>query len=269
MPTLSGNEARPVAYLEARDVAAGYGGARVVSGLSIQVGRGEIAAIVGPNGSGKSTFLKALVGLLPLLHGKILLEDADISHVQTAERARMGLGYVPQTRHIFGGLTVEENLRLGGYHLSKQAVRARIEEIVTQYPALAPMLHRPAHKLSGGEQKLVAIARVMMTRPTVYVLDEPASNLSADRANQLFREHLAQLAASGAAVLLVEQKAKLALEVANWAYLLVTGRLRMSASASGMLDDPAVAEMFLGELPDKAEETLGSLGTARSEVGEQ
>lgn len=265
----SAEESRSEPYLLACDISAGYGGTEVVSGVGVQVGHGEIAAIIGPNGSGKSTFLKALVGMLRPMRGRISLGDVDISRSTATERARMGLGYVPQTRHIFSGLTVEENLRLGGYCLRKQHVKSRIENIIALYPSLAPMLRRPAHKLSGGEQKLVAIARVMMTEPTIYVLDEPASNLSAGRANEFFREHLLQLAASGAAVLLVEQKAKLALEVADWAYLMVTGKLRMSASASAMLEDSTVAEMFLGEVPEDQPKTLKDRETIGSEVGEQ
>jgi len=158
---------------------------------------------------------------------------------------------------------VQENLRLGGYLLPKNEVQARIDEVVERFSSLAPLLRRSAHKLSGGERKLVAIGRVMMLRPSVYILDEPTSGLSPDLADRVLEEYVVGLASSGAAILLVEQKAKSALAISDWGYLLVAGKLRMSAAASAMLSDTSVAEMFLGQAIEEPD------GSARSQVGER
>jgi ABC-type branched-subunit amino acid transport system ATPase component len=263
MPTSSANGARPAAYLDVREVAAGYGREPVVTDLSIAVGQGEVACVVGPNGSGKSTLLKALLGVIPVMRGSVAVGGKDVTNMRCHALARLGLGYVPQTNNVFDTLTVEENLRLGGYLLHKGAAQARVDEVVARFSSLAPLLRRSAHKLSGGERKLVAIGRVMMLRPSVYVLDEPTSGLSPDLADRVLGEYVTGLAASGAAILLVEQRAKSALAISDWGYLLVAGRLMMSDAAATMLADTSVAEMFLGQA---AEEPGGS---TRSHAGER
>ena len=261
MPTSSADGQRPAAYLDVRDLAAGYGREPVVTGLRLAVGRGEVACVVGPNGSGKSTLLKALLGVIPVMRGSVVVGGEDVTNVRSHALARRGLGYVPQVGNVFDTLTVEENLRLGGYLLHKSEMQARVDEVVARFPTLAPLLRRSTHKLSGGERKLVAIGRVMMLRPSVYVLDEPTSGLSPDLADQILSEYVVGLASSGAAILLVEQKAKSALAISDWGYLLVAGKLMMSAVAATMLSDTSVAEMFLGQ-------AAGEPDSARSQVGE-
>ena len=248
MPTSSAEpQARPNRTLEVVNLAAGYGGSPIISGVSIDVGRSEVVAVIGPNGAGKSTLLKAIVGVIRSISGSVRLDDRDVTNLRTDELARMGIGYVPQSRDVFDTLTVHENLKMGGYSLERAEIPARVEEVLGIFPSLRPLLARTAHKLSGGERKLVAIARVMLIRPSVYVLDEPTSNLSADLAAELLHDHVARIKERGAAVLLVEQKAKAALEVADWAYLLVAGAVRMSVAAAVLLADDSVGEMFLGQ----------------------
>ena len=182
------------------------------------------------------------------MDGKIRLRGELITNLHTDEFARRGIGYVPQSRDVFDTLTVEENLRMGGYLLTREETNGRIEEILKTFPTLLPLVRRTAHKLSGGERKLVASARVMMLRPSMYVLDEPTSNLSMDLARDLLTEHVPRIAATGAAVLLVEQKAKAALEVSQWAYLMVAGAVSMSQPAADLLADETTAHRFLGKV---------------------
>jgi ABC-type branched-subunit amino acid transport system ATPase component len=251
MPISSADGSRPPHHLEVRDLAAGYGGSRIISGVSLGVGRNEVAAIVGPNGAGKSTLIKALVGVIPPIEGSVLHDGEDVTSLRTDELARRGIAYVPQARNVFPTLSVEENLKMGGYLLPKREVAARIEEVVATFPILAGLIRRHVHKLSGGEQKLVAVARVMMMRPSVYVLDEPTSGLSDKLSKQLLEEHVVRIKNSGAAIFLVEQKAMAALECSNWGYLLVSGVVHMSAAPGDMLGSE-IAEMFLGRVAEDA-----------------
>jgi branched-chain amino acid transport system ATP-binding protein len=194
--------------------------------------------------------MKALVGVIPVMEGSVLYDGEDVTGRRTDQLARRGIAYVPQSRNVFPTLSVEENLRMGGYLLKRHEVGARIEEILETFPILKPLIRRHVHKLSGGEQKLVAIGRVMMVRPTVYLLDEPTSGLADRLARELLEEHVARIADSGAAVMLVEQKALAALESSHWGYLLVSGEVQMSAPPQEMLAS-SVAEMFLGQVAER------------------
>ncbi len=261
MPTSSADlQGRPPVLLEVRNLAAGYGKSPIVSGIDLDVGKAEVVAVVGPNGAGKSTLLKALVGVIKTMEGAVTLDGKAITNLTTDELARRGIGYVPQVKDVFDTLTVQENLRMGGYLLPKAEVDRRSAEIMETFPTLKPLFKRIAHKLSGGERKLVAIAKVMMLAPAVYVLDEPTSNLSVDLAHRLLTEHVVRLAATGAAVLLVEQKAKAALEISDWAYLMVAGAVSLSEPAATLLADESIAHRFLGKTeahvsPGRAETT--------------
>jgi ABC-type branched-subunit amino acid transport system ATPase component len=239
---------RPAVLLEIRDFAAGYGRTPIVSSVNLDVGEGEIVAVVGPNGAGKSTLLKALVGVIHAMAGTARFRGDLITTLSTDELARRGIGYVPQSRDVFDTLTVEENFRMGGYLLTREEFERRVEGVLSTFPTLKPLMKRTAHKLSGGERKLVAIGRVMMLRPTLYVLDEPTSNLSVDLARRLLTEQVPLIAGTGAAVLLVEQKAKAALEVSQWAYLMVAGAVSMSQPAADLLADETTAHRFLGKV---------------------
>jgi ABC-type branched-subunit amino acid transport system ATPase component len=239
-------EGRPDPILQARSITAGYGGVPVIRDVSISVGPGEIVAIIGPNGAGKSTLLKSLVGILRLISGNILLAGEDVTNHPPEDLARRGVGYVPQVNDIFEPLTVLENLEMGGYLLAPKQVRARVEEIDGVFPALGPMLKRRADKLSGGERKMLAIARVLMLDPKVLILDEPTANLSPKLADGLLREHVHGLAAAGKAVLLVEQRARAAMQIAGWTSVLVSGVTRLEGRPDELLKRQDFEELFLG-----------------------
>jgi ABC-type branched-subunit amino acid transport system ATPase component len=245
-------EVRPVPSLQARGITSGYGGAPVIRDISIAVGPGEVVAIIGPNGAGKSTLLKSLVGILKLDKGTILLGDDDVSGRPPEDLARRGVGYVPQVNDIFEPLTVLENLEMGGYLLSAAQVRARVGEVGDVFPQLPPMLRRRADKLSGGERKMLAIARVLMLDPKVLILDEPTANLSPRLADGLLREHVRRLAGLGKAVLLVEQRARAALQVADWTSVLVSGSIRLEGRPAELLQRKDFEELFLGAGTDLA-----------------
>ncbi len=203
-------------------------------------------------GAGKSTLLKSLVGILKLDKGTILLGDDDVSGRPPEELARRGVGYVPQVNDIFEPLTVLENLEMGGYLLSPAQVRARVVEVGAVFPQLPPMLRRRADKLSGGERKMLAIARVLMLDPQVLILDEPTANLSPKLADALLGEHVRRLAGLGKAVLLVEQRARAALQVADWTSVLVSGSIRLEGRPAELLQRKDFEELFLGAGTDLA-----------------
>jgi len=218
----------------------------VIRDVSIAVGPGEVVAIIGPNGAGKSTLLKSLVGILKLDGGTIMLGDDEVTGRPPEDLARRGVGYVPQVNDIFEPLTVLENLEMGGFLLSAAQVRARAAEVGAVFPQLPPMLKRRADKLSGGERKMLAIARVLMLDPKVLILDEPTANLSPKLADSLLREHVRRLAGLGKAVLLVEQRARAALKVADWTSVLVSGAVRLEGRPDELLQRQDFEELFLG-----------------------
>ncbi|MFI5283608.1 MAG: ABC transporter ATP-binding protein [Candidatus Dormibacterales bacterium] len=227
-------------------ITAGYGGVPVIRDVSISVGANEIVAIIGPNGAGKSTLLKALVGILRVTSGKIWLGELDVTNRAPEELARHGVGYVPQVNDIFEPLTVLENLEMGGYLLSGAHIRKRVSEVGDVFPQLPPLLKRRADKLSGGERKMLAIARVLMLDPKVLILDEPTANLSPKLADSLLREHVKRLAGVGKAVLLVEQRARAALQIATWTSVLVSGTTRLEGRPDELLKRADFEELFLG-----------------------
>lgn len=264
LPAAAGPPDRPPAALRLDDVAAGYGGAPIVSGVSISVGPGEVVSVIGPNGAGKSTLLKAVTGRLPIMAGKVTFGDRDITNMRGHLLARMGLGFVPQTKDVFDTLTVTENLEMGGYLLAKAQLAARVEKVISVFPALADMRSRTASKLSGGERKMLAVARVLMLEPSVLVLDEPTSNLSPELSRSVLRDQVRRLADAGSAVLLVEQKAFEALGVSDWAYILVAGRIEIAGPASEILARPDIREVFLGRSADAGPASAGSAPGSRT-----
>ena len=239
-------ESRPAPSLRAEGVTAGYGGVPVIRDISIQAGPSEIVAVIGPNGAGKSTLLKALVGILRVTTGRVVLGADDVTNRPPEELARRGVGYVPQVNDIFEPLTVLENLEMGGYLLPPSLIRKRVGEVGDVFPQLPPMLKRRADKLSGGERKMLAIARVLMLDPKVLILDEPTANLSPKLADSLLREHVKRLAGVGKAVLLVEQRARAAMQIASWTSVLVSGATRLEGRPSDLLRRPDFEELFLG-----------------------
>jgi branched-chain amino acid transport system ATP-binding protein len=263
MPISSGERSsRPSPLLVVRDFCAGYGGPPVVADLRLDVGVGEVVTVVGPNGAGKSTLLKAIAGVARHMGGTVEFDGTDITAWPTARLARAGVGYVPQNREVFGDLTVLENLEMGGILMPKSEARTRIEEVVSMLPLLKGMMKRRAEKLSGGERKVLAIARALMGRPRILLLDEPTSGLSGELSTSVLRNEVAGLASSGTAILLVEQKALAALEVSNWTYVLASGTTRLSAPSRELLRRNDLGDVFLGEVTETEVELVSGGATA-------
>ena len=232
--------------LRATGVTAGYGGDPVIRNITVRADPGEVVSLVGANGSGKSTFLKSLVGVVRVSAGTVVIGETDMTRKPPEEVARAGVGYVPQIDDVFGPLTVREILEMGGYLLPARDVKARIDEVTTVFPRLAAMLTRPAGKLSGGERKMLAMGRVLMLQPAVFLLDEPTANLAPAIARTLLEEHVSALAANGAAVLVVEQRARAVLAISDRTYVLAGGEVRMEGTPAELAASPAFVESFLG-----------------------
>ena len=232
--------------LRATGVTAGYGGDPVIRNVTVRADPGEVVSLVGANGSGKSTFLKSLVGVVRVSAGTVVIGETDMTRKPPEEVARAGVGYVPQIDDVFGPLTVRENLEMGGYLLPARDVKTRIDEVTTVFPRLAAMLTRPAGKLSGGERKMLAMGRVLMLQPAVFLLDEPTANLAPAIARTLLEEHVSALAAGGAAVLVVEQRARAVLAISDRTYVLAGGEVRMEGTPAELAASPAFVESFLG-----------------------
>jgi ABC-type branched-subunit amino acid transport system ATPase component len=231
--------------LSAKDIVAGYfGGLPVVHGISVDVAPREIVTLIGPNGAGKSTFLKAIAGLITLESGRVMLGEREITALAAHSVVAAGVGYVPQTANIFTTLTIHENLRVGG-HTLRGELAARLERAYALFPVLAEKRRQPGRALSGGQRQMLAIARALMTEPKLLLLDEPTAGLAPQVVGEVFRL-LRRLAESGVAVLMVEQNAKAALNASDRGYVLAEGRNRIAGRSVELLNNPAVAETFLG-----------------------
>jgi len=234
------------AELRASGITAGYGGDPVIRDISLHVAPGQVVSLVGANGSGKSTLLKSLAGVVRPSAGTVMVGDRDLTGRAPEDVARAGVGYVPQVDDVFVPLTVRENLEMGGYLLRPGQVRARIETVATVFPRLGSMLTRQAGKLSGGERKMLAMGRVLMLDPAVFLLDEPTANLAPAVARTLLEDHVRQLARNGAAVLIVEQRARAVLAISDRTYVLAGGEVRMTGTPAELSASPAFVESFLG-----------------------
>jgi ABC-type branched-subunit amino acid transport system ATPase component len=234
------------APLCATGVTAGYGGDPVIRGITVRAEPGRVVSLVGANGSGKSTLLKSMVGVVRVSAGAITIGDKDVTNWPPEDIARAGVGYVPQVDDVFAPLTVRENLEMGGYLLRQGEVKAGIERVVSIFPRLGAMLHRQAGKLSGGERKMLAMGRVLMLEPGVFLLDEPTANLAPAVARSLLEEHVRRLAQNGAAVLIVEQRARAVLAISDRTYVLAGGEVRMEGAPAELAVSPAFVEAFLG-----------------------
>jgi branched-chain amino acid transport system ATP-binding protein len=233
-------------YLSVRAMTAGYGAAPIINDVTLGAAEGEITCVIGPNGAGKSTLLKTLTGRLKPVSGQMLLNGVDVTGATGDELTRAGLGYVPQTHDVFNSLTARENLEMGGYLLPKARLEQRIDEVLVVFPTLKPLLKRTAKLLSGGERKLLAIGRCLVLDPRVMILDEPTANLSPSLARTILRDHVPALARVGTSVLLVEQKAIEALQISQWCYVLVAGRVEISSAPEPLLAREDFGELFLG-----------------------
>ena len=245
MPTLAA-DGRVPGYLVVAGLAAGYNRVAIIRNISMTVGRGEVVTVIGPNGSGKSTLVKAIMGVLTALEGDVRLDQARLTGLRADEVARVGVGYVPQVRDVFEPLTVKENLEMGATTLPRRAIGERMDGVLAAYPQLAGLLNRQAGKLSGGERKMVAIGRVLMTQPSVVILDEPTAGLSPKLATQLLESYVSGLANRGAAVLLVEQRARQALRISDFAYVMASGEVMIASPATDLLARDDLGQVFLG-----------------------
>ncbi|MFP4126852.1 MAG: ABC transporter ATP-binding protein [Alphaproteobacteria bacterium] len=233
-----------VSELRVTDLAAGYGDLQVLFGVDLHVVSGEYVAIVGPNGAGKSTVMKALVGLATVMGGEITFDGEDLRGVAPQAVVRRGIGYVPQRRNIFPSLTVEENLRIGGYLLGELPDERR-EAVLEQFPALRDHLDQRAGNLSGGQQQMLALARVLIPDPDMLLLDEPSAGLAPDLVDDMF-DHIDAINETGVSVVVVEQNAKTALRRCDRGYVLAQGRNRHVDTGEALLEDSEVRRDFLG-----------------------
>jgi ABC-type branched-subunit amino acid transport system ATPase component len=244
---LSAEPPRPT--LVAEDIRAGYGAGDIIHGVSVQVGPGSVASVVGPNGSGKSTLLKALCGVVRPSAGRVRIGGRDLTGLPPEEIARAGVGYVPQVDDVFAPLTVRENLEMGGYLLAGREIAKRVEHVVGVFPRLGNMLTRRAGRLSGGERKMLAMGRVLMLQPAVFLLDEPTANLAPRVATELLTAHVRALAEAGAAVLIVEQRARAVLAISDYTYVLGGGQVLMADTPVRLNASQEFTESFFGVVP--------------------
>jgi branched-chain amino acid transport system ATP-binding protein len=235
-----------MSVLETRGVSVRFGGVYANTDVSIKVGELEIVGIIGPNGAGKSTLVKAIFGLVPVRSGRIMLRDEDITGCKAHEIVARGVGYVPQVHNVFATLTVQDNLRIGCY-LKPRIFHERMEHLVGLLPRLGERLHQRAGSLSGGERQMLAMARALMTEPSVLLLDEPSAGLSPMMQDDVF-DRIASINASGVSVLMVEQNARRCLEIAHRGYVLDQGRNAYEGPGRTLLTDPKVVELYLGTL---------------------
>jgi branched-chain amino acid transport system ATP-binding protein len=227
-------------------LAAGYSDTPTIIDVDLTVGRGEIVTVLGPNGAGKSTLLKAVLGHLRPMSGSVLLGGRDLTGLRSDQVCRLSVGYVPQVNDTFPRLTVLENIEMGGYTLPRSKVKARIEEVMELYPQLRRLAGRQGGHLSGGERKMLAIARAMMISPTLLVLDEPTAGLAPRPADELLTRHIAALTGTGVSLLMVEQRAREAMAISHRAYVMAAGRVVMTDRADALLARPDLGDVFLG-----------------------
>jgi branched-chain amino acid transport system ATP-binding protein len=238
------------AVLKADDIIAGYeAGMPIVRGATIGVALGEIVVILGPNGAGKSTLIKAIVGLVSKFSGTVTLDGADITASAAHEMVRHGLAYVPQTDNVFTLMSVDDNLALAAAILPRRERQLRIEEVYVIFPDLAAQRSLPAGRLSGGQRQMLAIARALMVKPKLLVLDEASAGLSPKLVEMVFTR-LKRIREAGVSLLLVEQNVRAALAIADRAYVLVDGENRYEGTAAELWHDRTVAELYLGAGPE-------------------
>jgi branched-chain amino acid transport system ATP-binding protein len=222
----------------------GYGAADILHGCTIAVEKGQIAVIVGPNGAGKSTAMKAVFGMLKLRSGHVRLDGEDITSLSPQDRVAKGMAFVPQTQNIFTTMTVEENLEMGAF-LRRDDIRTTMEQIYELFPILRDKRRQAAGELSGGQRQQVAVGRALMTQPKVLMLDEPTAGVSPIVMDELF-DRIIEVARTGISILMVEQNARQALDIADKGYVLVQGANRFTDTGKALLADPEVRRTFLG-----------------------
>ena len=231
-------------FLSAENMLGGYGETTILNDCSISVKKGEIAVIVGPNGAGKSTAMKAIFGMLDLRAGNIIFDGKDITDLKPQERVKAGMGFVPQTHNVFTSMTVMENLEIGGF-TNQENLSKNISEVFKLFPVLEEKQKQLVGELSGGQRQQVAVGRALMTNPKLLMLDEPTAGVSPLVVKELF-EKIISIAKTGIAILMVEQNARQALEIADNGFVLVQGENKYTDKGSKLLSNKEVRKAFLG-----------------------
>ncbi len=236
-----------MAMLEVKDLEVYYGMIQAIKGISFEVNKGEVIALIGANGAGKTTTLHTITGLLSPKKGSVMFEGKDITKIPAHKIVSMGMAHVPEGRRVFADLSVYENLKLGAYtRKDKENLNKDLESIYERFPRLAERKNQSSGTLSGGEQQMLAMGRALMSKPSIILMDEPSMGLSPILVNEIF-DIIESISKSGTTVLLVEQNAKKALSIADRAYVLETGKIVTSGKASELLEDDSIKKAYLGE----------------------
>jgi branched-chain amino acid transport system ATP-binding protein len=233
-----------MSYLDASNMTGGYGATDILHGCNLAVERGKIAVIVGPNGAGKSTAMKAVFGMLKLRGGHVKLDGEDITGLSPEDRVKKGMGFVPQTHNVFPTMSVEENLEMGAF-IRTDDFRDTMEQVYDLFPILKDKRRQNAGELSGGQRQQVAVGRALMTKPKLLMLDEPTAGVSPIVMDELF-DRIIEVARTGISILMVEQNARQALEIADTGYVLVQGANKYTDTGAALMADPDVRRTFLG-----------------------
>lgn len=241
--------------LQVKGLRAGYGRAEVLSGIDFKLAKGQVVTVIGPNGAGKSTTLNALMGVLPS-KGQVLFDGQDLAELTLEERVMRGMALVPEKRELFGTMPVEDNLVLGGFRAMKLGVpnwKSELERVYTLFPRLKERRAQLAGTLSGGERQMLAVGRALMARPKLLMLDEPSLGLAPLIVAEIFRI-IERLRSDGVSILLIEQNARAALEVADYGYVMETGAIALEGPAAELGSDPRVIETYLGATKKKPQD---------------